>query len=209
MDRDYYREAETELAQSDASRRWVRARIDAIHERITAHDVLRRFGVALRYGSDRREQFSCPFHGVDTQPSARVYPVSDRSPSHAWCFVCQERWDAITLWKKFTDFEGAFTQLLASIEKEYGLSPPEAPPSEGRKSDPERIALQELFDVCESRLQSAKSAFDMRGFLVMGSILDRLHSQVESNEVPLRKAARVLRQVLAKIAEKKSVCLGD
>jgi hypothetical protein len=206
MDRDYMGEAAAELAENDSAKRWVQARVEEIHRTVTTYDVLKRFGVSLRYGDGRREQFPCPFHGSDNKPSARVYPTSERVPSHAWCFVCQERWDVITLWKKFTNFEGRFSRLLAEIEKTYGIKVPEAPPAAKDLSDTAKRELDELFEICERRMRASKRAFTRKGFLTVGSILDRLYSQVEAQQVPIPKAREVISKVLAKIGEKVREC---
>lgn len=208
--RNYRQEAEREVRSTDGSKRWVKARIEAIHERVTAHDVLRRHGVPLKYGDDHEEQFSCPFHGTDTKPSARVYPSSLRGPSHAWCFVCQERWDVMALWKKFNGFEGRFTLLLARIEQEYGITPPEAPPTDDYEDtdDPEVAELISLFEICERRLKLAKPAFEMQGFLTVGSVLDRLYDSVENHGITFTQAKEQLQKVLDKIGEKVRSCPG-
>ena len=204
MSKDYRKEAQNEDANRGAIRAWIASRIEQIHAHVTAHDVLRRNGVELKQGgSDREEQFSCPFHGKDTKPSGRVYPSSARGPSHVWCFVCQERWDAITLWKKFSGFEGKFTALLGCIERDFGLPTPEAPP-EGieEPEDDEARELEDLFGVCERRLRTSKAAFNMRGFLKVGSVLDKLYAGVENGSVGSVAAKAALQKVLGKITEK-------
>src|SRR5574343_824433 len=111
MPRDFRREAEQEDSQRKLQRAWIQERVAAIRATVSAYDVLRKFGVKLHHaGENRIEQFSCPFHGKDTKPSARIYPAGPTGPSHAWCFVCQERWDAITLWRKFNDPTVPFTR---------------------------------------------------------------------------------------------------
>lgn len=205
--RDYRGEVSRETANQDASRKWIRSRIDTIHQRVTAHDVLRRFGVPLRYGDGQEEQFSCPFHGQDSKPSARVYPESTRGPSHAWCFVCQERWDVLGLWKKFTGFEGKFTRLLGDIERSYGIIPPDSPPME-EETDDELASLMELFNICERNLKAYRRAFDMRSFLTLGAILDRLSTQIEDRRIPVEKARGILAQVSDKIVQKARACPG-
>jgi len=37
-------------------------------------------------------QFSCPFHGRDNKPSARLY----KSTKTCYCWVCKKRWDVIS-----------------------------------------------------------------------------------------------------------------
>jgi hypothetical protein len=206
---NHQQSAENEVFRSEGIRRWISARIEQIHSNITAHDVLRRNGVNLKQGaSDREEQFPCPFHGHDNKPSARVYSSSNRGPSHVWCFTCHERWDAIALWKKFSGTESKFTYLLTQIERDFGLPTPEAPPMEDEPDDAEAVELELLFGVCERRLKAAKSAFDMKAFLTVGSVLDRLFSGVENGTVNYETAKAALRRVLDKIGEKERACPG-
>ncbi len=191
------------MADQEVVLRWMKARIDTIHQRVTAHDILQRHGISLRY-TDREEQFSCPFHGTDTKPSARVYVESSRSPSHVWCFVCQERWDCIALWKKFEGFEGTFGRLLRGIERDFGITPPEGPPPEEAEAE-EDLALaelQHLCGICERRLRSAKPLFDMKSYLVLGTILDRLYTRVDERIMTPEKAKETTRLILDKIGAK-------
>lgn len=204
MARDFNKEARREHDNRDASHRWIQARIEVIRQRVTAQEVLRRNGIKIRGTGDREEQFSCPFHGRDRKPSARVYPETVRGPSHVWCFVCQERWDVIGLWKKFGSSDAKFTQTLGEIERAFGIIPPERPPVEydDEEVDPELVEVDLLFDVCEKRLKDGRDAFDMKGFLVLSTILDRLYYQVEEGIIKPKKAIEVLKTVLDKIGER-------
>lgn len=197
---------------NEAEKLWFRQRIAAIHERITAYDVLRRHGVELsQSGDDREEQFSCPFHGADNKPSARVYPSRDDSPSHAWCFVCQEpRWDAIGLWRKFNNV--SLGQALYRLERELDLETPEAPNSEYvlPQGAEQKEAFKRLYMVCEARLLACKPAYrmqdDMRGYLTAGSVLDRTKARVESGIWTPEKGIDVLELLRARLVEKASAC---
>lgn len=61
------------------------------------------------------EQFSCPFHGVDRKKSSRYYRATDT----AYCWVCKEKWDAISYIQKK---EGTgYTETLNRILKEYQI----------------------------------------------------------------------------------------
>lgn len=210
MARNFLEEATREGARRDAFSLWIRARIELIKRAVSAHDVLRRHGIRLKQSSDdREEQFSCPFHGSgDATPSARVYPQSTSGPSHAWCYVCQEKgWDAIGLWRKFSGSTVKFTRILAEIERAYGIIPPETSsiPDEDFE-DPELVEVNALLDICERRLKGAMPVFDMHSYLVIGSILDRLHYQVDLGTLPLPRAKEVLQQVLDKIGQRVREC---
>jgi hypothetical protein len=205
MARDFQQEALRELAHKESVRAWIQLRIRNIHDRVSAHDVLRRFGVELRYeGSDHTEQFSCPFHGVDRKPSARVYPSDGTGPSGAWCFVCQERWDAISLWRKYTDETRPFTQVLADMEREYGIAVPEAPRGPIKASNESELPedLIRLMRACEGRLRAEKAAFEPKAHLTLGVLLDRVHFQVRTGHIPHKEAEIRLRRILDKIGEK-------
>ena len=202
---EFKQETLQENAQQEGFKKWYQARVEAVRAHVTVHDVLRRNGVSLtQSGSDRQEQVSCPFHGEDNSPSARIYPESTKGPSAMWCFKCQERLDVFGLWKKFTG-EEKFSKNLYSIEKAFGLVPPEAPPREVDNYDPAIDEFFETLQMCEARLKMYRKAFDMRGYLSLGSILDRLGYQVEEQKISPVKAKGVLAQVLTKISEKASL----
>ena len=204
MTRDFRSEAEQEARQSEAFRQWVRERIDQIRRQVSCEDVLARNGVRLRYGGHKAEQFSCPFHGKDNKPSTRFYPSEGGKPEGVWCFVCQERWDCIALFKKFEQFEGPFTRLLSTMERSFGLTTPEMP-REATRLDPDEplhAEVEQLFDVCERRLLGSRESFSMRSYLALGSILDRLRFRLEHGQTTGPDARQVLQQVLGKIGEK-------
>ena len=211
-ERDFTREAAKEDEQREVWRKWIAQRVETIHRNVTVFDVLRKNGAQFRYG-DREEQISCPFHGRDEKPSARAYPESARGPSHVWCFVCNQRWDAISLWKKFSGREEfKFGALLREIESAFNIVPPETPSDSAEyvaEEDPEHIEVQHLFETCEKRLQRAKRQFDMQSFLKVCVVLDRLRLQVEERRLPLAKAKELLRQVLDKIGAKVRSCPED
>lgn len=199
-------EARKELGQSDAYSRWMKARVEAVHQRISAADVLAENGLRLRYGGARPEQISCPFHGKDTHPSARYHPEAGDSRAGVWCFVCNKRWDAIGLWKEFRSFEGTFGSLLRSIERAYGLEPPEAPPEGAAEEAADDYELAQLFEACEHRLRGSKRAFTMESFLTLSSLLERLYFRVEKGTIVLSEAKLILRKVLEKVGAKEREC---
>lgn len=200
---------------NEAQKEWFRQRTAAVHERIGAYEVLRLHGVSLQQSDEEREeQFSCPFHGADRKPSARIYPTREGSPSHVWCFVCQETgWDAIGLWRKFNNL--SFGQALRRLERELGLETPEAPGDEWEapKVDTDKQRFEKTYVVCEARLRACKSAYrqqgDLDGYLMVGSILDRTRSRVESTLWKPAYGTRILQALLDRIREKASSCPGD
>lgn len=215
---DNYKKVASESAVEQARREWVKNRIGQIHRNVSAFDVLSRRGVTLSTTGGREEQFSCPFHGQDKKPSARIYPESARSPSHAWCFVCQERWDAIALWRKFNgdSEEVPFSRTLSEIEQAYGLPKLDMPKElrgigeDGPADDRLFIAFDNLVDVCENRLRLAKSAYqkldDLVGYLSASSVLDKIRHRVDRYQVDPEKGMTILRQLLTKIGEKVQAC---
>lgn len=203
MSRDFVAESEREARQSQAYKSWVGLRIRLIHDKVRPEDVLERYGVRLRHGGHRAEQFSCPFHGKDNKPSTRFYPSEGDKPSGVWCFVCQERWDAIALFKKFEELDGPFTRVLTLLERTFGLETPEMPrDATFTVEDHVNAEVVQLFEVCERRLKSARPNFTMAGYLQVGSVLDRLHYQVQHGRQTVAQATKILKQVLDKVGEK-------
>lgn len=207
----YEAEARREIEQQEGFRRWIAERITTIHATASAADVLRRNGVKLRYGGKRPESIFCPFHGNTKTMAARFHPADSRKPDHVWCFVCNEQWDCISLTKKFEGYTGKFSGLLRIIERDYGITPPEAPPIVPDDEPDERELASVLLDldVCERRLKMARRAFGMQGYLILGSVLDRVTHGLNAGTVPLSKAKETLRLVLDKIGEKERTCPAD
>lgn len=191
-------------------------RASVIHTYLSAYDVLRMNGITLSFAGDNREdQISCPFHGKDSKPSARIYPATSSKPSHVWCFVCQEKgWDAIGLWRKFAGGM-SFPAALSAIERAYGIEVDtsfrakqrslqkalEAPePVKGGEED-----FQKLYCTCESRLRTALVAYrynkDMVGFLAAGDALDRVRYLVEQGSMTTEKGIEIYQLLLARLGE--------
>lgn len=202
-DNPFYRAALAEAEGSEAILQWIQERAEVIHQRVDVHDVLRHFGVKLRYpGGQHEEQISCPFHGKDNRPSCRVYPKDAQSPSHTWCFTCQEWLDAIGTWRKFRGLE-KYTHAVGEIEKAYGIIPPEPPLiARRRESAEEQENLEELYEVTERRLVLSKPAFTMKAYLTVGSVLDRLKFRMDAKTIRPDQIRNTLKLVLTKIAER-------
>lgn len=208
----YEAQAAHESAVQKALKEWIRRRIGNIHEHVTVYDVLSRRDVSLPF-EGRPVQFSCPFHGRDTSPSARAYPESNEGPSHVWCFVCQERWDVISLWRKFEGGEKKFTRSLSEIEQAFALDRPAFPEGvEGFTADSEELPeqnfemFQRLYRACDQRLREAKVVYDMQGYLKAVTVLERVYNQVMHSKLPLEEGERVLRVLLDKIGERLRSC---
>ena len=191
---------------------WIHQRRDTLLERLSAHDVLRHFGVNLKFeGSSREEQICCPFH-EDSTPSARVYETQGKSKSGLYCYTCRKRWDIFKLWGEFKgDPDMKFMAKLYGLERAFGFETPEPPTREDDidytdfKTDEEAVELEKtigLLDVCERCLRDNRSCFMLDGFLLLGQALDRLHYQVARDSIELSKAQLRSRQILAKIREK-------
>lgn len=205
----------TSKISSQAFKDWCASRVANIKEHVFVHDILERNGAKVDPRDDREFQFSCPFHGVDRKPSARYYPGNDRSEAGVWCYVCQEPWDAIALWKKFNGLDDQpFTQILRSIESAYGLSVPEMPRGvEDVFADPvpeDSEGYEKALQVCESRLLFARPTYqklgDMTGYLSASSVIDKLRFRVEKKTLTPSKAEAILWQLIEKIGEKVRSC---
>jgi hypothetical protein len=196
------------MAENESIKAWYAIRIKAIHAKASAHDLLRRHGVQFKNTGDREEQFSCPFHGKDTNPSARIYPESPNSPSHVWCFVCRERWDVIALWKKFYGADKKFHGLLRDIERYYGIVTPPVPEGayETVVDDTDSQAFDHLYEACEDRLRSVRDDYvrvdDMKGYLLVGSILDKAFHQTNEGKLTFKEGVDLLSKLVIKIRER-------
>ncbi len=77
---------------------------DRLKEEIPIYDLFDIADTPVRYETKAKPcQISCPFHGADAHPSARVYPDTNTFR----CFTCSKSWNAVTYWAEannwFTD----------------------------------------------------------------------------------------------------------
>jgi len=180
---------------------WYKLRAANIRSNVSAADVLSRNGVTLRRHGTVSEQISCPFHGKDSRPSAKYFPEEGDSKSHVWCFVCHENWDTISLWKKFTGTE-RFSDILRQIERDFGLTVPEAPlarPDQDKHEDPLALDVQRMLDSCERLLRDHRESFEMLRHLKLGSLLDRTRHHLERGQISLETAKQRLDQIAERI----------
>lgn len=212
MASQYEREAFAEEEKRQRYKEWTKRRIAQIHSRVTVHDVLRRNGYSLR-SNDGTEQISCPFHGRDNKPSARVFSEDANGRTGVWCYVCQEQWDCITLWRKFSDWTGTFSALLFDIEQTYGLERPDnMPDMSGNFEDDNDYVydeLRHLVETCDRRLVKGRHAFDLDSFLRLSVAIDRVRHQVVQKTLSVTKGNEILHSVLEKIGTRIRACPED
>jgi len=69
--------------------------IDRINEEVSIYDLFDIADPPVKYLTRAKPcQISCPFHGQDTHPSARVYPDTNSLR----CFYCSKSWNPVTFW---------------------------------------------------------------------------------------------------------------
>ena len=69
--------------------------MERINEEVSIYELFDRADPPVKYLTDVKPcQISCPFHGQDTHPSARVYPDTNSFR----CFYCSKSWGAVTFW---------------------------------------------------------------------------------------------------------------
>ncbi len=189
-----------EERRRSSRREWNKQRLANIHMHVTAADVLMKNGIELQRGGTQSEQISCPFHGDDRRPSAKYFPPERDKPSAVWCFVCHERWDALTLWKKFSGTE-KFTEILREIERAFALTRPEPHqlPDAEEPADPLVDEVQQLFKVAERRLREYRHCFAMESHLKLGQIIDYTLYHLERKQITLATAKERLEAVHARL----------
>jgi hypothetical protein len=75
----------------------IRDQLASVKASVKLVDVLKRHGVSVP--ADTESQISCPFHGVDSHPSARVYANTNT----LFCFTCHHVYDVISVEMAFLD----------------------------------------------------------------------------------------------------------
>lgn len=174
---------------------WYDERKRRVKEAVQVHDLLRGIGVNLRH-DDRAEQISCPFHGQDSKPSARVFPSTPDEPSHLWCYVCMENWDVIGLQMRISG--QSFNEALAALEAGYSIERPDLDgfvaslPQEKRRSE-----LEELMTAIDGRLQVLSLERDPKWVAQANIAFDRvLSSRRRLEHTRVVDALRLLQEKL-------------
>jgi len=68
---------------------------DLIKEKVSIFDLFDIADEPITYQTKAKpSQISCPFHGKDAHPSARVYPDTNTFR----CFTCSKSWNVVTYW---------------------------------------------------------------------------------------------------------------
>lgn len=126
--------------------------------------------------------------------------------------MCRERWDVIALWKKYTGEENkSFHQLLSGLEKFYNITTPPVPEGAYDKgglsaTEQEKVEFERFYGVCEQRLTGSRDDYvrlqDMNGYLIAGSILDKVYYQVGEGTLSPRDGLEVLKRLIARIGER-------
>lgn len=75
--------------------------IDRLNEEISIYDLFDLASPRVKYSTRLKPcQISCPFHGKDAHPSARVYPDTNSFR----CFVCSKSWDVVGFWAEVNQY---------------------------------------------------------------------------------------------------------
>jgi len=69
--------------------------MERINEEVSIYDLFDLVSPPIKYITQAKPcQVSCPFHGEDNKPSARVYPDSNSLR----CYFCSKSWSPATFW---------------------------------------------------------------------------------------------------------------
>jgi DNA primase len=101
----------------------LRARVDAVRERVDIADVV---GAVVRLGRGGKPRGKCPFHGSKSDSFA-----IDPTRGSARCWGCDWSGDAIAFVRDF--YSLSFGEALAKLESEHGLDGLAAAPARRRK----------------------------------------------------------------------------
>lgn len=69
--------------------------IERLNEEVSIYSLFDSADPPVKYKTDKKPcQISCPFHGQDSRPSARVYPDTNSFR----CYYCSRSWGPVTFW---------------------------------------------------------------------------------------------------------------
>lgn len=81
---------------------------DEILETISMQNIIDKYGI-----ENNGKMFSCPFHGIDKRPSAKIYKNS------YYCFACNSTGDTIRFVENL--FNLSFKDAMQKINYDFGL----------------------------------------------------------------------------------------
>ena len=97
---------------------------EMLNSQVSIYDLFDQADPRVKYlTKDKPCQISCPFHGKDTHPSARVYPDSNSFR----CFYCSKSWGAVTFWAESNQYfksDGSLDIMRATedLSARYGIT---------------------------------------------------------------------------------------
>jgi len=69
--------------------------VERLNQEVSLYKLFDLAETPVTYATDKKPcQISCPFHGKDNRPSARVYPDTNTFR----CFFCSKSWAPVTFW---------------------------------------------------------------------------------------------------------------
>ena len=91
----------------------IREKLAAVKTSVKIVDVLRHHGINVPDGIN--QQISCPFHGIDSHPSARVYTQTNT----IFCWTCHSLWDVISAEMQFSEI--SLNEAVNVLVQRYGI----------------------------------------------------------------------------------------
>lgn len=146
---------------SDTDRWALRRQAHAISSQLDIFTVFKHFtGKHLK--GKRTQQVSCPFHGQDIKPSARLYHDTNKM----YCYVCNKVWDIIGVSKTFLESDA--TMAIQYLVKEFSLAVPES-----IEDIPKQEPVRSSYDDYQELAATIKTVVkEPRGRATMLAILD-------------------------------------
>ena len=163
--------------------KWIQRRVDAVKTAYTAYDSMVENGYGDNLiGKDTAIQVSCPFHGTDSRPSARYYPISGHKSDYVRCYFCKENWDSLNLYMKFKNMN--FMNVLHVLERRFNIKIPLRPEDTTIKEPEDRSSsnfvseawsdVPRVLELLEKKLMRLRNSAPLIDFIKFCRVLDRV-----------------------------------
>jgi hypothetical protein len=132
----------------------IREKLQSVKASVSMVDLLKLHGISVSSVADT--QISCPFHGADIHPSARVFPATNT----IFCWTCHQMWDVVAAEMQFSGTE--FNEAVEFLALKFNVSV--ASHSAELNKFYSQVAKYQYGDLKQAQTQSLDLAYRFRAY---------------------------------------------
>lgn len=152
--------------------------INEIKSRVPILDLISLFEINVRSSFGNERQCSCPFHGEDKHPSARIYVKTNSM----YCFTCKKSYDVIDIIREFKKL--SFDEVIEFIKINW-TEKKENRNKQIQKQNQFSLKNHSFYDILNltnNRLEDIKDKIPFEKYLIACNYIDRISFNFECSE---------------------------